>query len=116
MANGYYDFATGHKIKPFVGAGIGIASISAHTAAPSATTVSLTSSDTATVFAYQVTAGASYPVADHIDVTASYRYLGTSEGTFNTTLNNGLTPIGTAPTKISYSDNIIRVGVRYTFD
>ena len=70
----------------------------------------------ATVFAYQVTAGASYPVTDHVSLTGSYRYLGTSEGTFNTTLYNGLTSLGTAPAKVAFSDNVIRFGVRYTFN
>ncbi|MGI8569114.1 MAG: outer membrane protein [Methylocella sp.] len=115
LANGYYDFKTAYKITPLVGGGLGVAVVSAHTNAPNATQVTLSSSDTATVFAYQATAGASYPVTDHVSLTGSYRYLGTSEGTFNTTLYNGLTPFGTSPAKVAFSDNVIRVGLRYTF-
>jgi opacity protein-like surface antigen len=116
LANGYYDFKTPYKITPFVGGGLGAAVLSAHTNGPSAGLVTLNSGDSATVFAYQVTAGASYPVTDHVSLTGSYRYLGTSEGSFNTTLYNGLTSLGTAPAKVAFSDNVIRFGVRYTFN
>jgi opacity protein-like surface antigen len=116
LANGYYDFKTPYKITPFVGGGAGVAVLSAHTSGPSAGLVTLNSGDSATVFAYQVTAGASYPLTDQISLTGSYRYLGTSEGSFNTTLYNGLTPLLAGPAKVAFSDNIIRFGVRYTFN
>jgi opacity protein-like surface antigen len=116
LANGYYDFKTPYKLTPFVGGGLGVAVLSAHTSGPNAGQVTLSSGDSATVFAYQVTAGASYPLTDQVSLTGSYRYLGTSEGTFNTTLYNGLTPFGTSPAKVAFSDNVIRLGVRYTFN
>ena len=116
LANGYYDFKTPYKITPFVGGGLGVAVLSAHTSGPNATQLTLNSGDSATVFAYQVTAGVSYPVTDRVSLTGSYRYLGTSEGSFNTTLYNGLTPLVSGPVRVGFSDNIIRFGVRYTFN
>jgi opacity protein-like surface antigen len=108
-ANGYYDIATGTRLTPFVGGGLGLGYIHADATGPN-----ILSDDDAVVLAYQATAGASYALNDHFALTASYRYLGTTEGTFKTTITDGVNSV-TGDAKASYSANVLRAGVRYTF-
>ncbi len=83
MANVDYDFDTGSRWVPYVGGGIGVATISVDT--ESATGTSLTD-DSDTVFAYQVGAGIGYefPLEEGRSITVSldWRYFGTQAPTF----------------------------------
>lgn len=108
-ANGYYDLKTGTPITPFIGGGLGIGSLSAEATGPNIFT-----DDDAVVFAYQATAGASFALSDNFALTASYRYLGTTEGTFSTRITDGVNSL-TGDAKASYSANVLRAGMRYTF-
>lgn len=113
-ANGYYDFSTGTAFTPFVGAGLGVAYAHAKTDTPTGATTYLTTDSSDAMFAYQATVGASYALTDHLAVTGSYRYLGTTEGTFKTTLVSGATSVS-GDAKTSFSSNVLRVGARYSF-
>ena len=83
MANVDYDFDTGSRWVPYVGGGIGVATISVD--AESATGTSLVD-DSDTVFAYQVGAGIGYefPLEEGRSITVSldWRYFGTQAPTF----------------------------------
>ncbi len=93
LANGYYNFKNSTKITPFIGGGVGAAFLEGNLGSASA-------SDT--VLAYQGTAGASYSVNDHLAVTGSYRYLDTEDGALGMQ-------------KASFSDNLVRLGMAYSF-
>jgi opacity protein-like surface antigen len=93
LANGYYNFKNSTQITPFIGAGVGAAFLEGNLGSASA-------SDT--VLAYQGTAGASYSVNDHLAVTGSYRYLDTEDGALGMQ-------------KASFSDNLVRLGMAYSF-
>ena len=83
MANVDYDFDTGSRWVPYVGGGIGVATISVD--AENATGTSLVD-DSDTVFAYQVGAGIGYefPLEEGRSITVSldWRYFGTQAPTF----------------------------------
>ena len=93
LANGYYNFRNSTKITPFIGGGVGAAFIEGNLASASATD---------TVLAYQGTAGAFYSVNEHLAVTGSYRYLDTEDGALGMQ-------------KASFSDNLVRLGMAYSF-
>jgi outer membrane protein OmpA-like peptidoglycan-associated protein len=77
MGNAYYDFNTGTKLTPFLGAGIGGLDLSADNI--QAAGVGVTNSND-WVFAYQGIAGVSYAVNDTLSLKADYRYLRTEKG------------------------------------
>ena len=114
-ANGYYDINTGTAIKPFVGGGIGVASAVVDASQPAGAIVYLTSSASDTLFAYQATVGASYALTDNVSLVGSYRYLGTTDGNFKTTVV--VTGVGSATgnVKTSFGSNVLRAGLRYSF-
>lgn len=115
LANVYYDFKNSTKFTPFIGGGLGVAFLGANTNGPDASQVRINTSGNDSVFAYQATVGGSYALTSQFSMTGSYRYLGTEEGSFNATAYAGLTPVATGTVKSSFSDNLIRLGVRYTF-
>ncbi|MDE0145312.1 MAG: outer membrane beta-barrel protein [Nitrospira sp.] len=84
MANVDYDFDMGSPWKPYIGGGLGVASISID--ADSAATGRSLSDDSDTVFAYQVGAGIGYefPLEEGRSITVSldWRYFGTQAPTF----------------------------------
>jgi opacity protein-like surface antigen len=78
MANAWYDFDLGLPITPYVGGGIGLAQVKI-----SGDLGRFTSSGVAlqrlfekndSVFAWQIGAGASMPIADHVKAFVDYRY------------------------------------------
>ena len=83
MANVDYDFDTGSRWVPYVGGGLGVATISLDTESSSGTSLV---DDSDTVFAYQVGAGIGYefPLEEGRSITVSldYRYFGTQTPTF----------------------------------
>lgn len=83
MANGFYDFDVSWPVKPYVGAGIGVASVSLNDVGATAggLTVELADDDD-TVFAYQLGAGLSYPLTPSATISVDYRYFATSDPTF----------------------------------
>lgn len=83
MANVDYDFDTGSRWVPYIGGGLGVATISVD--AENASGISL-SDDRDTVFAYQVGTGIGYefPLQEGRSITVSldWRYFGTQAPTF----------------------------------
>ncbi|MDR3517899.1 MAG: outer membrane beta-barrel protein [Azospirillaceae bacterium] len=108
MLNLYYDIPTGTAFTPYIGAGVGGATLNAHHIQPTPAGSSLNGTDT--VFAYQGIAGVSYAldnVAPNLAATLDYRYLGTQDPKFDV--------VGGGRAKAEYSNNIIMVGLRYSF-
>ena len=97
LINGYYDFKTGSRFSPYIGAGIGIARHDADL-----TTATVSSSDKDTVLAYQAGAGALIEISPDWDIQAGYRYLGTSDPDFGTFTSE-------------YHAHQLRVGAIYNF-
>ena len=83
MVNADYDFDTGSRWVPYVGGGLGVATISLDTKTASGRSLT---DDSDTVFAYQVGAGIGYefPLEEGRSITVSldYRYFGTQTPTF----------------------------------
>ena len=81
MVNAYRDFDAGGNWAPFVMAGIGGANINLD--ATSIGGVAVTYDESDTVIAYQVGAGVGYKFSPKTSVNLSYRFLGTSDPTFD---------------------------------
>ena len=109
MANVDYDFDTGSRWVPYVGGGLGVATISLDT--ENAQGTSLTD-DSDTVFAYQVGTGIGYefPLAEGRSITVSldYRYFGTQDPTFTGDVTG-------AEFDVEISGHDIGIGIIYGF-
>ena len=101
MANGYYDFKTSGKIKPYVMAGLGIAHIKADDY-PGSPAPWLDDS----YFAWQLGAGIGYEVAKNVTIDVGYRYL-KPEGIE--------CPNPVHLTNVSWESHNFLVGIRYKF-
>ena len=77
MCNLYYDFDLGAGWTPYVGAGLGVAFISAESRPPAFGRQVVNDDDT--VFAYQLGAGIAYEVSPDLTVSLDYRYLATED-------------------------------------
>ena len=104
MANVYYDFDFGGRIKPYVGAGAGVGFVDVDYS-PSATPII---QDDATAFAYQAMAGVTYEVGPATELFAGYRYRATTD----VEVNAALFP---AEFDIENSGSIVEAGLRFTF-
>ena len=109
MVNGLYDFNNigydlGPKFKPYVGAGVGFANVSANNVKVLNTTI-LDDSDL--VFAYQAIGGVSYLVAPKTTMFLEYRYFATVDPKF--------TAAGGGSVKSEFQSNNIMIGARYAF-
>ena len=95
MANVDYDFDTGSRWVPYVGGGLGVATISIDT---ETATGRSTADDSDTVFAYQVGAGLGYefPLEEGRSVTVSldWRYFATQDPTFKGDVTGGEFDVG----------------------
>jgi opacity protein-like surface antigen len=79
MVNGYYDFETNSKWKPYIGGGIGGANVSLNNL--SVLGVQGADDDT-TVFAYQAKVGVAYEFSPAWEGTLGYRFFGTQDADF----------------------------------
>jgi outer membrane protein OmpA-like peptidoglycan-associated protein len=104
MTNLYYDFRTGTNWTPYIGGGIGLASVDADHIG--VLTNGGSYNDSSLEFAYQGIAGVAYQIADNWSLTTDYRYTATTNPTFKTTA-------GASGDFQNASHNIV-VGVRYT--
>ena len=77
MLNGYYRFHNRTPFTPYIGAGIGEATVSLNNTRPTAGVDRGPFGGTDAVFAYQGIAGISYPIAPHLTIAAEYRYFAT---------------------------------------
>jgi opacity protein-like surface antigen len=103
MANGWYAFEMG-AFKPFVGGGIGFASMSID-AGPYFGGISVDDSDTA--FAWQVGGGAEFAVSENISLVGRYRYFATSD--FSVRDSDG------TDISASFDTHIVEAGIRFEF-
>jgi opacity protein-like surface antigen len=80
LANGYYDIYTGMGVKPYLTAGVGAARVQFEDVRDPGYNGW---SEHDSVFAYQVGAGVSVPLGNHVALDARYRYFSTAEFTLN---------------------------------
>jgi opacity protein-like surface antigen len=103
--NGYYDFAnTDLPVDFYLGAGLGIAEVKVDYAPSGVGIVD----DTEMVGFYQLMAGASYPVAEGVDLFGGYRFRQTQDAEVDSTLIP-------ATLDIENTNHIVEFGVRYSF-
>jgi outer membrane protein OmpA-like peptidoglycan-associated protein len=104
MGNVLYDFNTGTALTPYIGVGLGGASVRFDdTGTFSGTRVD----DSDMVFAYQGIAGLAYAFAPQLKLTLDYRYFGTSDPSFATNTNVGVDS--------EYRTHTVMLGLRYEF-
>lgn len=104
MANGFYDFDVGMKIKPYVGGGIGAARVSANDVRIGGAQLV---DDSDVVFAYQAVGGLGYDLTTNLTAFAEYRYFATVDPTFNAT--------GGGDFDSQFMSHNALLGVRYHF-
>ncbi|MEZ5926110.1 MAG: outer membrane beta-barrel protein [Hyphomicrobiaceae bacterium] len=105
LASIYYDIPLNSPIKPFVGGGIGLSDVSFEGHGTDATGTVL--DDNATAFAWHLTGGVGYDIAENVALEVGYRYLA-FEGV-DVTATDG------TPTSIDTADHIVFAGLRYRF-
>ncbi|GJL96023.1 MAG: hypothetical protein DHS20C05_24280 [Hyphococcus sp.] len=104
MVNAYYDFDAAGRLKPFVGAGVGIGFVDVNYS-PSAVPII---QDDATEFAYQGVAGVAYEVSPSIDLLIAYRYRATSDVSVEASLFS-------ADFEVENRSSIVEAGLRFNF-
>ena len=102
MANLFYDFAASGPFVPYIGAGVGMAQISANELSVLNTQIV---DDDDTVFAYQVAAGASYAVMPATSLFLEYRFFGTADPSLH--------DVTGASFDSEYHSHTVMVGVRF---
>ncbi len=102
--NAYYDFNEGSRFRPYLGAGVGLVD-TAINYSPSGSPII---DDSATAFAYQGRAGASYNVNGPLDVFAEYTYRAT-EGV------DSDNQIFAGTLEAESSQSLVTAGARYNF-
>ncbi|MEM8986069.1 MAG: P44/Msp2 family outer membrane protein [Pseudomonadota bacterium] len=105
MANIYYDFEVpGAPLKPYVGGGLGVGFVDVDYS-PSNTPIV---DDDASVFAYQVMAGAAFELTPLAELYGGYRYRGTTDVETDVSLFP-------ATLDIENQSHIVEAGVRFFF-
>ena len=104
MVNGWYGFDLG-GISPFIGGGVGVASLAVDAEFPALPTASI--DDSAVTWAAQLGAGVSFALTEDISLTGRYRYLTTGE--VSLTDVDGDENVGSA------SANILDIGLKVSF-
>ena len=105
MATGYYDIDTGSPVKPYLGLGIGVARVDVNDLRLAGSALTPVNVDD-TVFAFQITAGASFEMNQNLDLTLHYRYFRTADPEFGS---------GGVTTEAEYRNHSVMAGVRYRF-
>lgn len=80
MANGYYDFTTSSPIKPYIGAGVGLARVELSSVGVGAGSAV---NDSDVDFAYQAMGGISYQLTPRGTLFTEYRYFAVDDPRFN---------------------------------
>lgn len=104
MVNAYYDFRTATPVTPYIGAGLGMAQVSAEDVTVGGT---LVADDDDMVFSYQLIAGIGYAVSNAVTLDLAYKYLGTADPS--------LTDVDGAPFDTEYNSHNVVLGLRYKF-
>ncbi len=104
MANAIYGIPTGTKFTPYVGAGAGVARVSANNIR---TLFSTSVDDSDTAFAYQGILGMEYDISDSLKAGLDYRYFRTADLKFSDATATAV--------KADYENHTVTMGVRYLF-
>lgn len=104
MADAIYGIPTGTKFTPYIGAGAGIARVSANDIG---TTLTTTVDDDDTVFAYQAIAGVEYAIHNNLFAGLDYRYFRTADTEFTSAAATSVTG--------DYENHTVTLGLRYLF-
>jgi opacity protein-like surface antigen len=105
LASLYYDFDTGSSIRPFVGAGGGLANLKLKDQGVNA--LGTVMNNDANVYAYHLTAGLNFQISKGLELEASYRYLATAKAE--------LTAVDGTRSNTDIRDNQLRIGIRQSF-
>jgi opacity protein-like surface antigen len=109
--NGYYDFNTNSNLTPYVGAGIGVASLDASASSSGVITQSPGLNQSA--FAYQAKVGVGYKVSKATTLYLQYRYVGTSSFNYGgARVNIGGSVVNIPSASGSLSNSSVELGVR----
>lgn len=100
LANAFYDIKTGSMVTPYLGGGIGFASVNVGDGTINGIRVWKKSDDTA--FAYQAVAGLGFEINKNVAVDLNYRFYGTEDVKFEMA-------------KADFSSNSVMVGFRYRY-
>ncbi len=106
FANGLYDFQTGTMFTPYIGAGVGLAFVSAKNVGALASGGYLNESDS-TNFAYQAIVGAAAQLDKNWALSVDYRYVGTDDPKLK--LSTGGSPA------VTDDQHNVMVSLRYSF-
>lgn len=113
MANGFFDFHNTSKLTPYIGGGVGFASLylSDTTAldprtVPARNIISYGAADD-TVFAWQAGAGVEIAMNRQVSLDVGYRYFATEKANFESDLNIN--------TRMKFESHNASVGVRFKF-
>jgi opacity protein-like surface antigen len=114
MLNGYRDFATGSRVVPYLGGGIGVANVSANKVKLFDVTGEVAYiDDDDTVFAYHLATGVAFTLSPTLTLDLGYRFFGTSNPQFDDDL--ALIGIQTNGLETEYHSHNISVGLRIKF-
>lgn len=105
IGNVFYDFNLGGRIEPYIGAGLGLARVSADGISPVGTT-SIDDDDTG--IALQAGAGLAVPLNPRLKLTFDYRYLSVQDLSFTTASGVGV--------DADYDDHAVFVGLRFALN
>jgi opacity protein-like surface antigen len=99
MVNGFYDFDTGTKFTPYLGGGIGFASLEINDISIAGI---INGDEDDSVFAYQLAGGVGYEITEQIVVDLSYRFVATADPDFGTI-------------ESEYHSHTLMAGIRFFF-
>jgi len=100
MVNGYYDIPVNAPVKPYVGAGIGLAHVNAKDLTAGGVTFA---DEDDNVFAYQAMAGVEYAMGPQVDLFTEYKYFATED----VDLGGGA--------EMDNDNHTVTAGVKYSF-
>ncbi|MDH5763685.1 MAG: outer membrane beta-barrel protein [Nitrospinota bacterium] len=103
MINGYFDIPTGGPVQPYVGGGIGFATVSVDHEIFGFTLAD----DSDSVLAYQFSAGLGFEVSPRATVSFGYRYFATDDPE--------MIDAGGSPFTTEYQSHEFNVGARFMF-
>lgn len=119
MINGFYDFDTGSRFTPYLGAGIGLARVEATGISRDISTccTGYVSGDDE-VLGWQLIAGVAFQLTSRLALTVDYRYLGTADATLG--YGTGCTTSGTSclvngKLEQNFSAQLLSLGLRWVF-
>lgn len=101
MGNAFYDINLSNgKVLPYVGAGLGYATVNSHVEGTAADQADITHNAKSGTFAYQAMVGASFKVNKMLSLFAEYKFFGTSKAQFlKETIAATAEPVAEATTK-----------------